>query len=115
MCDLLDGLLTVTDSAYRAWYAERYGAEGRGGGASDAISLDWHGWDQSMMLQAQTYNLLQVLVKMWADGHGVKKYKPVFVEPPGVSDDAEKALADGGVDGILAMFQRQWGGAGCVM
>lgn len=85
---LLEGLLSVPGSLYRAWKLEN---EPHGeSGTEDAPGFSWFDWSQDSTMRLATVNQLKIITVMLARMAGDKKMKPTLLDPPGVESKPEE-------------------------
>lgn len=94
LCDLLDGLLAIPESQWRAFTLEHYPDDERERGGR--LQLEWLGFGQSQLLLMQLQNTLDSMRSMLASHWSGKKVDSVPVLPPGVhADSSVRGRVDG--------------------
>lgn len=108
LCDLLDGLLSVDGSLYRAWTLQ-HSPIPVSGKQRDRLRLGYLGWGQSQMLMLELVNGMDRLNANVARLGGAKT-KPQPILPPGVPDETPRRVSgrmsfDAFMDASQAFFQ----------
>lgn len=88
LCDLLDGLLSIDGSLYRAWTLRHSPTGRQDRQRRERLRLDYLTWGQSQMLMLELVNGIDRLnTNVTLLGGGKAKPHPIL--PPGVRDATE--------------------------